>query len=368
MMNQGIQRLEKYGLSLYMIRITLAASLSWVAVHALYGDRYFFFAPLAAILITQGSVKASLEKGAYRLLGIILGGIVSLIIGRFFDMSGLSILLMLLLGIGVATACRINMQAVTQIGVTSILALTYYHDQYIIWRIAETFIGVAIALGVNMIVVPPHSFAKAKQSVLKASLLLAESLRSFSNGPQTTADTAHDALKQAGKLLKQSVQEQKDLHYTLSHYHCRHELKQLTTATLHLKVIHGFVRQTEDVLNHLKRDDTLDSCWSPAAQMTAECIVMYGQRGLSPSEGYNANLAEVVHNAREAQLSSFSELQSSASLTTVRDLGAVFSHLNRLLEEIENANRAGLLPERVKAKSDVRHAIRFMKKGLSHKL
>lgn len=62
-MNEGLlDRLEKYGFSLYMIRITLAASLSWVAVHSLYGDQYLYFAPLAAILITQASVKASLKR------------------------------------------------------------------------------------------------------------------------------------------------------------------------------------------------------------------------------------------------------------------------------------------------------------------
>lgn len=64
-MNEGLQeRLEKFGLSLYMIRITLAASLSWLTVHTIYGDQYLYFAPLAAILITQSSVKASLEKAS----------------------------------------------------------------------------------------------------------------------------------------------------------------------------------------------------------------------------------------------------------------------------------------------------------------
>lgn len=108
-----------------MIRITLAASLSWLAVHGLYGDQYLYFAPLAAILITQGTVKASLEKGCYRLLGIVLGGAVSLIVGRFLDIGIVSLLLILLIGIGVATACRINVQAVSQVGVTSVLALTF---------------------------------------------------------------------------------------------------------------------------------------------------------------------------------------------------------------------------------------------------
>ena len=335
-MNEGLQsRLEKYGLSLYMIRVTLAASLSWVAVNALYGDRYLYFAPLAAILITQGTVKASLEKGVYRLLGIFLGGIASLIVGRFFDIGGFSILVMLLLGIGVATACRLNIQAVTQIGVTSILALTFYQDSYVVWRIAETFIGVVIAVIINIIIVPPNAFVKAKRMTYESTLLLADALSGLATGGRGYKQ-ASDALEQAGQWLKRGGQEQKELHFTLSHYKYRSELKQLMNSTAHLKIIHTYIKGLAEEV-HLLPSHHIAADWMiDVVEATADCIAIYGTNALSDAE-CQSSLPDSLRRARELQLASFSELQGRCTLTTIRDLGAVFSHLNRLLEEVERA-------------------------------
>ncbi|WNS42489.1 FUSC family protein [Paenibacillus sp. MMS20-IR301] len=366
-MNEGLQdRLEKYGLSLYMIRITLAASLSWVAVHSLYGDHYLYFAPLAAILITQSSVKASLEKGAYRLLGIVLGGIVSLIVGRFFDVGALSILLMLLLGIGVATACRINIQAVSQVGVTSVLALTFYHDGYIVWRVAETLIGVLIALAINMIIVPPKGFVKVKSLALEGSLLLSDALSGLTAGSRGTA-SAPAALKQSGELLAKSDRLQKELHYTLSHFPCRKELGALSQATSHLGRIHAYVKGIAEEIALLPAHYAAADWMIEVVTATADCIALYGTRTLSDAE-CGRSLPESLRRARDVQLAWFAELQGECPLAAFRDLGAVFSHLNRILEEIERADYAAVSAAAQPAKANTARAVRFLQKGLSHKL
>jgi len=342
-MDEGLQdRLEKYGLSLYMIRVTLAASLSWMTVHALYGDRYLYFAPLAAVLITQASVKASLEKGVYRLLGIFLGGIVSMLVGRFLDVGGLSILLMLLIGIGVATACRINIQAVSQVGVTSILALTFYQEHYVMWRVAETFIGVAIAVIINIIIVPPNVFVKAKRLTFEGSLLLADGLSGLATGGRGWQQ-AEAALEQAGQALKRAGREQKELQFTLSHYKCRSELKQLMTATSHLKVIHSYISGIAGEISLLPSHYAAADWMIEVVEATADCIAIYGTTTLSDTE-CQRSLADNLRRARELQLSSFSQLQGQCPLTTIRDLGAVFSHLNRVLEEVERAQYDASIP------------------------
>ncbi|NOU83710.1 hypothetical protein GC101_33145 [Paenibacillus sp. LMG 31459] len=366
-MNEGLQdRLEKFGLSLYMIRVTLAASLSWLAVHSLYGDRYLYFAPLAAILITQSSVKASLEKGVYRLLGIVLGGIASLVVGRFFDVGALSILLMLLLGIGVATACRINIQAVSQVGVTSVLALTFYHDQYIVWRVAETLIGVLIALIINMIIVPPKGFVKVKDLALRGSLTLSDALTGLTSGGRD-ATQALTALKLSGELLGKSKQLQKELHFTLSHYQCRKELGTLSQATSHLSRVHSYVKGISEELSLLPAHYAAADWMTEVVTATADCIALYGTRTLSDAE-CGRSLPESLRRARDVQLAWFSELQGQCPLAAFRDLGAVFSHLNRILEEIERADYAAISVAAQPAKAVPARAIRFIQKGLSHKL
>lgn len=366
-MNEGLQdRLEKYGLSLYMIRVTLAASLSWLAVHRLYGDGYLYFAPLAAILITQGSVKASLEKGAYRLLGVVLGGIVSLLVGRFFDVGALSILLMLLIGIGVATACRINIQAVSQVGVTSVLALTFYHDPYIVWRIAETFIGVLIALIINMIIVPPKGFVKVKRLALDGTLLLADALSGLTDAGRNSPP-ASERLARAGQLLAKSDKQQKELHYTLSHYQCRNGLRAVTQATSHMQKVHRYAREIAEEISLLPSHYAAADWMTEVVTATSDCIALYGNKTFSGTDN-GPSLPEALRRARDLQLAWFSELQEQCSLTAVRDLGAVFSHLNRVLEEIERADYAAILAAPQPVRADSRRALRFAKKGLSHKL
>ncbi|OKP68742.1 hypothetical protein A3842_26475 [Paenibacillus sp. P3E] len=366
-MNEGLQdRLEKFGLSLYMIRVTLAASLSWLTVHTLYEDSYLYFAPLAAILITQGSVKASFEKGVYRMTGVVLGGIVSLIVGRFFDVGALSILLMLLVGIGVATACRINIQAISQVGVTSVLALTFYHDHYIEWRVAETLIGVIIALIINMIIVPPKGFVKVKGLALEGSLLLADALSGLAGGGRG-APPVSDTLARSASLLAKSEQQQKELHYTLTHYQCRSELRGLSQATAHLKQIQCYVKEISSEIALLPTHHAAADWMAEIVTATADCIALYGTKTLSDAESQHS-LPESLRRARDLQLAWFSELQGQCSLTSIRDLGAVFSHLNRVLEEIEQADYVVISAAPQNSKTEAARAIHFIQKGLSHKL
>lgn len=360
-MNEGLlDRLEKYGFSLYMIRITLAASLSWVAVHSLYGDQYLYFAPLAAILITQASVKASLEKGIYRLIGIIIGGIVSLIVGQFFDVGAFSILLILLIGIGIATACRMNIQAVSQVGVTSVLALTFYHNDYVLWRVAETFIGVLIALIINMIIVPPNRFVKVKALALDGSLLLSDALKGLV-GIRRDSSKDNNMLEQAGKLLSASNQQQKEMFYTIAHYQCRGDLKGLIQATAHLKTIHSYVKEIADDICLLPAHHANSDWMLEVLEATADCIAVYGTKTLSKAE-CQRSLTDCLHRARDLQAASFSELQGRCSLSSVRDLGALFSHLNRVLEEVERASSATYVVAARPSTAEITRAIRLIKK------
>ncbi|MNB72410.1 hypothetical protein D3C75_189950 [compost metagenome] len=358
-MHEGLQeRLEKYGFSLYMIRVTLAASISWMVVHAIYGGEFSYFAPLAAILITQGSVRASLEKGLCRLLGIVLGGTVSLLVGHFMNVGPLSILLILLVGLGIATACKINFQAITQVGVTSVLAITFIQDHYVMYRASETLIGVVIALVFNMIIVPPKSFGSAKGTALEGSLLLADGLNGIAPGRDEAMRA--ESLKRADELLKASTRKQAELHFTICHLPNRYELSMLKQSTSHLKTMHGYVKEIATEISLLPAHYAASDWMKENLQATADCIALFGAKALSAAD-CGSVLPEKLRLARELQLTSFSELQGNSSLTAIRDLGAVFSHLNRLLNEVERADYdfCSAAPQRALAHAN--RAVRFAK-------
>lgn len=365
-MDEGLQeRLEKFGFSLYMIRVTLAASLSWMVVHAMYGNEFSYFAPLAAILITQGTVKASLEKGLCRLLGIVLGGSVSLMIGHFFDVGPLSILLILLIGLGVATACRINFQAITQVGVTSVLALTFFQDHYVVFRATDTLIGVAFALLFNIVIVPPKGFVNVKNTALAGTLLLADGLSGLA--PGRDEKDQREALKRAGELLKDSAQKQNEMLFTLSHIPCRNNLSVMKQSITHLQTMHGYVKEIATELRLLPPHYAAADWMKQTLTATSDCIAIFGAKTLSNTE-CDGSLPDALRRARQLQLTSFAELQGSCPLTAIRDLGAVFSHLNRLLDEVERADFAVCSAAPQRARAHASRAVRLVKKGLSHKL
>lgn len=358
-------RLSKY-FSLYMIRIMIAAPLAWFTVHSIFGSHYSYFAPLAAILITQGSVKSSLEKGYYRVLGVFIGGTVSLIVGEFLNVGPLTILLILLIGIGIATALHINPLAVSQVGVTSVLALTFYEDHYVLWRLSETSIGVVIALAVSMIIVPPNRFVKVKAAALEGSLVLADALKN-SLGIRQGSEGNRSLLEQAGKLLSHSSEEQKEMFFTLTHYQHRDELKQLIQVTKHLAILQSYVKATTEDIRLLPAHHASSDWMKEVLGATADCIALYGTRALSDDK-CEKSLTDCIKRARDLQQTSFSELQGNCSLASIRDLGAAFSHLNRVLEEVERAQAAPALVAARPSMAETARALRFIKKGFSQKL
>lgn len=330
------KRLEQFGLSLYVVRVTLAASLSWLIVRMLGSDQFSYFAPLAAILITQSNVRGSFEKGLYRLLGIMLGGAVSLLVGHFLEISFFSLLLVLVIGLSIGTAFRMNANTIPQIGVTAVLVLVSYQtNDYVTWRIFETLTGVIIALLINIIIVPPGSFNTAKESARKACYALAEALRTLSTA-QGEMKSAKTFLQEADRYCLISKQAEKDLEYTISHYKCRQSLGRLESIIAHIEKIHAQMTQIEAELSHGKMDPHVQLYSRHVLELTAECIRQYSEVALSSNIEAHIQFQKSIKRARDTQLLYFSYLQHQTTTPVIRDMGAVFSHLNHLLDELED--------------------------------
>jgi hypothetical protein len=217
-----------------------------------------------------------------------------------------------------------------------------------------------------MIIVPPKGFAKVKGLALEGSLLLADSLSSLAAGGRGAAP-AREVLTRSGELLSKSVSLRKEMQFTLSHYSCRSDLRGLTQATAYLQKVHVYVQEISDELALLPPHYAAADWMAEVAGATADCIALYGTKTLSDAE-VQRSLPESLRRARDLQLAWFSELQGQCSLTAIRDLGAVFSHLNRVLEVIEQADYAAVSAAPLPARIEAARSIHLVNKGLSHKL
>jgi len=181
----------------------MAASISWfVAANLLYAE-YPYFAAIAAILTVQVTVADSVDKATQRIIGIIGGVLMSMLIGHWFKVNAISIFIVILLGMGVAKALRMNPQIISQVAISSLLVLAFgqFKEGYALERIIETIIGSGIAVIINAVIVPQNAIPDVENCIKNLGNTAANSLVSltalldYTSTRRKTGRTEVNALK-----------------------------------------------------------------------------------------------------------------------------------------------------------------------------
>jgi uncharacterized membrane protein YgaE (UPF0421/DUF939 family) len=330
----------RIGFTLQVVKTALATGLSWLIASQILPSRYPYFAALGAILTVQVTVADSIQKAIQRVIGIIGGVIISLMIGRWLAIGAGSITFVVLVGMAISTALRLNQQITSQVAVSSLLVLAFGNlHGYAIARIFESIIGSVIAIVINAVVVPPNAIPAAETKLLELKQEAADVLRNL-------AVTWMDGNLQAGlsslKLLvahtENSVQAVKlaeeSIKYSPFLRNRRKRLKELAEAMSrfeHITVqIRGIARGIADLGNEWKGNTSLVY----AMDATAECIELFGRTIVDDSRELQTQLQSAITKAKTIQTLCLSELQRTESLTVLRDTGAILTDLNRILKEV----------------------------------
>ncbi|TJY38902.1 hypothetical protein E5161_19795 [Cohnella pontilimi] len=231
-------------------KAVLAAVLSWV-IASRTGAEHPFFAPLAAILCLQVTVEKSIRMGFQRMLGILVGVILASIFVHAFGTHWWSLALLLLIGLTIGQAFRLPQYTNMQIGTSALLVLTIGTDaSYGIDRIVETLIGAAVAIVVNMTVLPPDYSRRAEASLRRAASNLAAYYRLLSEWigdgapEENVREVGHtvlslaEALKDAMSKLEQAMHALKFSPFTQRRRQRLEYLRKLLN-TLMLGCMHG---------------------------------------------------------------------------------------------------------------------------------
>ena len=117
-----------------------------------------FYACSAAIICMQSSVEQSVRQGVSRVIGTCVGGAVGLAILFVDDLLNRPIFLGLMIGLGIILTmwiCNlIRRPAACSIGSILVCVVILNHggpDRYLytLFRIMETIVGIAVAVGIN---------------------------------------------------------------------------------------------------------------------------------------------------------------------------------------------------------------------------
>jgi uncharacterized membrane protein YgaE (UPF0421/DUF939 family) len=346
-----LEILNKYGLTLQIVKTAFAAAFSWLVATSLLHSEYPYFAAVAAILTVQVTVADSVDKATQRIIGIIGGVLLSMLLGHWFKVGAVSIFFIILIGMGISKALRMNPQIISQVAISSLLVLAFGHtsEGYAYERIIETVLGSVIAVLINALIVPRNAVPEVERSLLTFSSLCAATLVSLTalldeGGPgRKTGRAEVDALIREADLCRKALElAEQSLKYNPLLTHKRVRLSQLKKSFRQLEMItiqiRGIRRSLADLQANpsVQLEQTLVAPLKLAMEVTARCIAAYGETVIHASEDNLKRLQEVNHQALAAQDRCLNKLHHITSLATLRDMGSILTDLGRIASETQS--------------------------------
>jgi uncharacterized membrane protein YccC len=138
-------------------KTVLAAVIAWVlAVHVLHVPQAFL-APWAALLTVQATVVGTLKRGVQQAGASLIGVLLAFAAGSTLGVGAMSIGLAVLAGLLAGSVRGLRSETTTAAATALVVLAAGYSDDsgMLLSRLADTGIGVAVGLLVNLIVWPP---------------------------------------------------------------------------------------------------------------------------------------------------------------------------------------------------------------------
>lgn len=134
----------------------IAAGLSWFVAHNMLGHIQPFFAPIAAVVVLAISVgqrlRRALELVAGNAVGILLGEMLILVIGRGAWQVALAVLLAILLAVFVGGSAPLVTQAASSASLVA--TLIPLGENYFLSRFVDAVVGGCVGVGVMALLLP----------------------------------------------------------------------------------------------------------------------------------------------------------------------------------------------------------------------
>jgi hypothetical protein len=203
---------------LQVLKSAVAAVVAWVLAVRVFHLEQPFLVPWAALVTVHATVYRSLRRGVESVLATGLGVLLSYVVAELLGVGALTLGVVLVLGMLLARAGVLREEGVT-VATTALFVLTtgYEHDQaMLLERLADTALGVAVGILVNLVVLPPLDDRSAQQQVERLDRRLGELLTRMAEEMRSTWDEEHsgawidrtreldDDLERAWRLVRHS--------------------------------------------------------------------------------------------------------------------------------------------------------------------
>ncbi|WP_144554914.1 aromatic acid exporter family protein [Bacillus sp. X1(2014)] len=163
-------------------KMAIGSAVSW-ELAKLVGSDHPYLAPLSVVLCLQTTIDQSIRYSIHRILGTMIGIILTAYLASHLDMNGWILGLLLLGSTFIAKWLRLDETVLHQVALTVILIFTFERKSkdYSVDRILDTIIGVIITILIHMLLSPPDFTKKAVAATEKLALQLSDILLELSN-------------------------------------------------------------------------------------------------------------------------------------------------------------------------------------------
>lgn len=152
-----------------VIKTVIAAVVAWIVAAKVFGLPQPFLAPWAALLVVHATVYRTFSQGAKQVAAAVLGVVIAWATGNVLGLDPVALTVMLLAALMIGHIAFLSEEHTTIAATALIVLTTGFSDQdnILLARLADTGIGVAVGLVVNVLVWPPFGDRAAARAVDK---------------------------------------------------------------------------------------------------------------------------------------------------------------------------------------------------------
>lgn len=220
-------------------KIAIASALSWEAAK-LAGSDHPYLAPLSVILCLQTTVIQAIQYSYHRMVGTVIGIVVTMFAAPYISVNGWMIGLLILIGCFITKWLKRDESALHQVALTVLLVFVMEHKSgdYFIDRFRDTLIGAMMAVMIHMLFYPPNFTKQA-----------ADSLNNFAHHLVLNFTKISDWI-QSGMRKNEGQAIQKDINSLLQELH---QTKTLLKAASDSLVYNPFGKNSKNKLQRLQQ-------------------------------------------------------------------------------------------------------------------
>jgi uncharacterized membrane protein YccC len=142
---------------LQLVKTVAAAVIAWLLAVEVFSLPQSFLAPWAALLTVHATVYRTLTRGIQQAAAAVVGVLLAFAVTPILGVGWASLALVLVAALALGAMGPMRAESTTAAATALVVLLTGYSDDgsMLLARLADTFIGIAVGLAVNLAVWPP---------------------------------------------------------------------------------------------------------------------------------------------------------------------------------------------------------------------